>query len=161
MLETLDHTIRIGSTPTFLYFDLYLYSAYAAHYVYIYIITVRDYRWTKVTIVREKSFWVNALLHTWVVQGLPVFISIHSNESVFFLTENLVPEGNRRTSMAHPKSIKTRLPSFWPSLQIQMCCKRLYTVDGIQFTLFTLNNNNYNVNNWNCNFFASSWLINI
>ena len=37
MLETLDHTIRIGSTPTFLYFDLYLHSAYAAHYVYIYI----------------------------------------------------------------------------------------------------------------------------
>ena len=31
----LDHTIHIGSTPTFLYFDLYLYSAYAAHYVYI------------------------------------------------------------------------------------------------------------------------------
>ena len=30
-LETLDY---IGSTPTFLYFDLYLYSAYAAHYVY-------------------------------------------------------------------------------------------------------------------------------
>ena len=26
MLETLDYTIRIGSTPTFLYFDLYLYS---------------------------------------------------------------------------------------------------------------------------------------
>ena len=38
MLETLDYTIRIGSTPTFLYFDLYfdlyLYSAYAVHYVY-------------------------------------------------------------------------------------------------------------------------------
>ena len=34
-LDTLDYTIRIGSTPTFLYFDLYLYSAYAAHYVYI------------------------------------------------------------------------------------------------------------------------------
>ena len=34
MLETLDYTIRIGSTPTFLYFDLYLYSAYAAHCVY-------------------------------------------------------------------------------------------------------------------------------
>ena len=31
MLETLDYNIRIGSTPTFLYFDLYLY---AAHYVY-------------------------------------------------------------------------------------------------------------------------------
>ena len=37
MLETLDYTIRIGSTPTFLYFDLYLYSAYAALFVYIYI----------------------------------------------------------------------------------------------------------------------------
>ena len=36
MLETLDYTIRIGSTPTVLYFDLYLYSAYAAHYVYCY-----------------------------------------------------------------------------------------------------------------------------
>ena len=27
--------IRVGSTPTFLYFDLYLSSAYAAHYVYL------------------------------------------------------------------------------------------------------------------------------
>ena len=37
MRETLDYTIytiRIGSTPAFFYFDLYLYSAYAAHYVY-------------------------------------------------------------------------------------------------------------------------------
>ena len=34
MLETLDYTIRIGSTPTFLYFDLFLYSAYAVRYVY-------------------------------------------------------------------------------------------------------------------------------
>ena len=35
-LETLDFTIRIGSTaPTFLYFDLYLNTAYAAHYVYV------------------------------------------------------------------------------------------------------------------------------
>ena len=36
MLEMLDFTIHIGSTPTFLYFNLYLYSAYAAHYVYMY-----------------------------------------------------------------------------------------------------------------------------
>ena len=35
MLKTLDYTIRIGSTPTILYLDLYLYSAYAAHYVYL------------------------------------------------------------------------------------------------------------------------------
>ena len=31
VFETLDYAIRIGSTPTFLYFDLYLYSAYTAH----------------------------------------------------------------------------------------------------------------------------------
>ena len=37
MLKTLDYTIRIRSTPTFLYFDLYFYSAYAAHYVYWYL----------------------------------------------------------------------------------------------------------------------------
>ena len=33
-LETLDFTIRIDSTPTFLYFYLYLYCAYAAYHVY-------------------------------------------------------------------------------------------------------------------------------
>ena len=31
-LETLDFTIRIG-TPIFLYFDLYLYTCYAEHYI--------------------------------------------------------------------------------------------------------------------------------
>ena len=40
MLETLDYTIRIGSTPTILYFDLHLYSAYAAHYYYYYSIGI-------------------------------------------------------------------------------------------------------------------------
>ena len=44
MLETLDYTIRIGSTPTFFYFDLYLNTAYAAHYVYYIDINIRhDY----------------------------------------------------------------------------------------------------------------------
>ena len=36
-LETSDFIIRIGSTPTFRYFNLYLNTAYAAHYVYKYI----------------------------------------------------------------------------------------------------------------------------
>ena len=40
-LDTLDFTIRICSTPTFLYFDLYLYSA-AGHYVYINDIFITD-----------------------------------------------------------------------------------------------------------------------
>ena len=33
--ETLDFTIRIGSTPTIFYFDLYLSIAYAVHYTFI------------------------------------------------------------------------------------------------------------------------------
>ena len=33
-LETLDFTVCIDSTSTFFYFDLYLHTAYAAHYVY-------------------------------------------------------------------------------------------------------------------------------
>ena len=32
-LETLNFTFHIGCTPTFLYFDLYLNTAYSAHYV--------------------------------------------------------------------------------------------------------------------------------
>ena len=31
MLETLDYTIRIGSIPTFLYFDMYYYSEYTGY----------------------------------------------------------------------------------------------------------------------------------
>ena len=45
MLETLDYTICIGSTPTFLYFDLFLYSAYAAHYVYVITLLTWDEEW--------------------------------------------------------------------------------------------------------------------
>ena len=47
MLETLDYTIRIGSTPTILYFDLYLYSAYAAHCLYIHVYTELAPKWGK------------------------------------------------------------------------------------------------------------------
>ena len=36
LLETLDFTFHIGSTPTFFYFDFYLNTAYAARYVYFY-----------------------------------------------------------------------------------------------------------------------------
>ena len=34
MYKTLDFAFHISSAPTFLYFDLYLNTAYAAHYVY-------------------------------------------------------------------------------------------------------------------------------
>ena len=42
--EMYHYTIRIGSTPTILYFDLYLYSAYAAHYVYFNFLSGHAFR---------------------------------------------------------------------------------------------------------------------
>ena len=39
--ETLDFTFYIGSTRTFLYFDLYFNTAYATHYVYFTFLEVR------------------------------------------------------------------------------------------------------------------------
>ena len=38
-IKTFNFTIRIGSTPTFLYFDLYLNTAYAAHYILCFSLT--------------------------------------------------------------------------------------------------------------------------
>ena len=38
-LKTLDFTIYIGNTPTFLYFDLYFITAYAAHYILCFSLT--------------------------------------------------------------------------------------------------------------------------
>ena len=49
-LETLD--CRIGSTPTFLYYDLYLNSAYAAHYVYMYYVHVYKYKYKYIYILK-------------------------------------------------------------------------------------------------------------
>ena len=34
MLETLDYTIRIGSTPTFLYSDLFIFTLFTLNCVY-------------------------------------------------------------------------------------------------------------------------------
>ena len=42
-LEMLDFTIRIGSPPTFLYFYLYLNTAYAAHYVYLNNVFIKEH----------------------------------------------------------------------------------------------------------------------
>ena len=47
MLETSDYTIRIGSTPTFLYFDIYIY-------IYIYIILIYMYN----IIYKQKQMYI-------------------------------------------------------------------------------------------------------
>ena len=76
MLETLDYTIRIGSTQTFLYFDLYLYrlySVYAAHYIYF------TYWFVNILLFRSivycigsvfKSIQIKICLNTYQIQGL-------------------------------------------------------------------------------------------
>ena len=55
MLETLDYTIRIGSTgtPTFLYFDLY---EYIYIYIYIYILYIYIYIYIYKYIFANKTF---------------------------------------------------------------------------------------------------------
>ena len=59
MLETLDYTIRIGSTPTFLYFDLYtrihIYTTKRKkiknRWLYIYVLITINNSWTRLTII--------------------------------------------------------------------------------------------------------------
>ena len=58
MLETLDYTIRIGSIPTFLYFDLYLYSAYAAHDVYCKGVWLQRKETRNIRIRSESERWI-------------------------------------------------------------------------------------------------------
>ena len=47
-LGTLDFTIHISSTLTFLYFDLYLYSAYVAHALRL---------WLHITYIKYEKVW--------------------------------------------------------------------------------------------------------
>ena len=58
MLETLDYTIHIGSTPTVLYLELYLYSAYVLyvpHYVYQTDISIHSILLIEVSNISEWS----------------------------------------------------------------------------------------------------------
>ena len=72
-LETLDFTICIGSTPTFLYFDLYLYSAYAAHYGYFSLYRVH---WARLFVI----FYANSHLFMAVST-----ISVHNGSNNAFI----------------------------------------------------------------------------
>ena len=45
MLETLDYTIRIGSTPTILYFDLYLLYVCYSYKMRVWIIRKLNNEW--------------------------------------------------------------------------------------------------------------------
>ena len=73
ILETLDFTIRLGCTPTFPYFDLYLYSAYAApDYVYF---TVGSF--TAATLCQiSRSFVTVLYLLSVLAVHQPFYISI-------------------------------------------------------------------------------------
>ena len=83
MLETLDYTIRIGSIPTFLYFDLYLYSAYAAHFVYIHL-----YRYASLSLYISitLSLYVCILENTFAYPGEIVEIPYYGKMKQFLVT---------------------------------------------------------------------------
>ena len=56
MLETLDFTIRISSTLTFLYFDLYLYTAYATHNTFILFFSSYNGSWERLANSMNASY---------------------------------------------------------------------------------------------------------
>ena len=91
MLETLDYTIRIGSTPNFLYFDLYLYSAYAAHYVSFYISicisTLPTQHTTFITL--SKTLFYNSLCQM-VTRNLRSFLSQLQSKQALFQVETIL-----------------------------------------------------------------------
>ena len=72
MLKTLDSTIRIGSTPTFLYFDLYLYSADAANYVY----------YDKSGFVSQRSFQKNKKTNRLVHSDINIIQAINRLQNI-------------------------------------------------------------------------------
>ena len=73
MLETLDYTIRIGSTPTFLYFDLCLYSAYAAHYVYFIYLCLLSIKNTWCDFDTERTW--NISFFYWIKNKIEKFLT--------------------------------------------------------------------------------------
>ena len=80
MLETLYYTIRIGSTPTFLYFDLYLCSAYATHFVYYLVCS-----WSKMLILELKcGCYIE--INPQTILGKPSTHLYCRNAMIYFLT---------------------------------------------------------------------------
>ena len=62
----------IGSTPTFLYFDLYLYSAYAAHYVYF-------------TICMFLPFAVHGKISNWLIFSWVTSLSTGNEKDYIYI----------------------------------------------------------------------------
>ena len=78
-LETLDYTIRIGSTPTFLYFDLYLNTAYAAHYVYFtYILSssLLSGGFSVIDYIKYLSYLLSLTIYIYRVSPCIIFLTI-------------------------------------------------------------------------------------
>ena len=97
-LETLNSTIHIGSTPTFL-FDLYLNTAYAAHYVYKscllqsvkYKSKVKPFFLTKVIWFQAKDLLRKVRPRTSYIGSTPTFLyfGFYSNRYICVLVQTV------------------------------------------------------------------------
>ena len=76
LLDKLYYTIRISSTPTILYFDFYLYSAYAAHYVYFNFGSFTFGSFTAATLCLISNKFFHSLPHEMVSHLIPFLTSI-------------------------------------------------------------------------------------
>ena len=77
--KTLDFTFYIGSTPTFLYFDLYFNTAYAAHYILCFSLTkgLRSKRLTLLSISAvHQPFYIDLYLNTAYTQHTTFYVSL-------------------------------------------------------------------------------------
>ena len=143
MLETLDYTIRIGSTPTFLYFDLCLHSAYAA--LRIFIMTLL----TQLTTVNAVVFFSNSTecceSNTNVYCAIE-FVSFPGDEFVERARNFLVYCGSEfrywnrlRTEnsiLQEVKSSTARDRKMWPRMWLY--CRLLFLERIISFLLYTI-----------------------
>ena len=71
MLETLDYTIRIGSTPTFLYFNLYIYMV-----SYLINLLVNLMLFTEIVVVLHFYVICSLIIkfmHAWIVKVFEMF----------------------------------------------------------------------------------------
>ena len=86
MLETFDVSIRIGSTPNFSYFDLYLYSAYAGNHVQI-VKSFLPCRWGHNWIFVYRRPWHVIVFHSdwWWLWNKVEILQFHSSYVLFWL----------------------------------------------------------------------------
>ena len=131
MFETLDFTIRIGSTPTVLYFDLYLYSAYTAHYVYFTKNSCDSVRKKTICFTPPNPLPVPILWHAFLLIRVATYSNFHTPSNKITLLQvvcRIVCFPFVRDARAHFWSQFVSLKPFWAIVGPINTCVHNFTV---------------------------------